>query len=146
MIIAESNEKSSRKGVCNISTAENKVVLVLCYYALFGLVTLTTFSVEYAHQELQYTAIQQYFVCEAAGSGQECDRSSFDSLGYHGLVLVGYFLLGLLPVVNLTFVINWTVAKASYKHFWMKYYPQIISIHTSTTNRQQGKSTMETVA
>ena len=45
---------SYRKGVCNISTAETKVVFVLCYYALFGLVTLTTFSVEFAHLEEPY--------------------------------------------------------------------------------------------
>ena len=105
--------------------------------------TLSTFSVEYAHIEMQYEAIQQYFICEAAGSGLECDRSSFDKLGYHGMVLVGYFLLGLLPLVNLSFVINWRVAKASYKHFWIKYYPRITSNHTSATNKRNGNTTVE---
>ena len=36
-------------------------------YALFGLVILSTYSIEYALIEIQYTAIKEYFVCEAAG-------------------------------------------------------------------------------
>ena len=94
---------------------------------------LSTFSVEFAHLEEISTAIQQYFICEAAGSEVECDRSSFEDLSFHRLVLVGYFLFGLLPVVNLAFVINWKSAKASYKHFWTKYYQKVISKHTSPT-------------
>ena len=112
------------RGAWKISTAETKIILVLCYYALFGLVALSYFAVESAYQEDQFQAIQQYFVCEAVGSGTECDRSEFDNanFGYPGLTLLVYLMLGLIPAVNLTFVINWTVVGKSCKHFWMKHF------------------------
>ena len=78
--------------------------------------------VEIANQEGQFQAIQQYFVCEAVGSGMECDRSGFDNFGNPGLTSLAYLMLGLIPAVNLTFVINWTVAGKSCKHFWMKHF------------------------
>ena len=68
------------------------------------------------------SAIQQYFVCEAVGSGTECDHSGFDNFGYGGLTVLAYLMLGFVPAVNLTFVINWTAARASCKHFWMKHF------------------------
>ena len=111
-----------KKGAWKISTAKMKITLVLCYYALFGLVALSYFSVESAYQEEQFQAIQQYFFCEAVGSGTECDRSGFGNFGYHGLNILVYLMLGLIPAVNLTFVINWTAAKKSCKHFWMKHF------------------------
>ena len=95
------------------------------YYAVIVVVTLSYYSVQLG-QQLQgddITPIAKYFLCEASGSGNgvQCDRSGFDHLSYHGLAVLIYLLLGLIPVVNLTFVINWTVAKESIKHIWMRY-------------------------
>ena len=106
---------------------------------------LTAFAVEYAYYKAQYKAIQKYFFCEAAGSETECDRSSFDDLSIHGLVLAGYFLQGLLPVINLSFVINWTLAKAFFKQLRLTYYLKVTSKQTSTTNKREGNQTMESV-
>ena len=107
-----------------ISTPEAKILLVLLYYAVIVIVTLSYYSVQVGEQlqENDITPIAQYFICEASGSGNgvECDRSGFDHLGYHGLAVLIYLLLGLIPVVNLTFVINWTVAKESMKRIWMR--------------------------
>ena len=108
-----------------LSTAETKIILVLCYYALFGIVALSYFAVESSKQDDLFLAIQQYFVCEAVGSGMECDRSGFETYNYHFLTILVYMMLGLIPAVNLTFVINWTAARASCKRFWMKYSPKI---------------------
>ena len=105
-----------------LSTAETKIILVLCYYALFGVSSLTYFSVESIDQDVKIRAIQQYFVCEAAGSGKECDRSSFDTLGYEGLIIVTYLLLGFIPTVNLTFAVNWSATKSSCHRIWMRYF------------------------
>ena len=127
-----------------ISTAETKIVLVLCYYALFGIVTLSYFSVVVAEQKSEFLAIQQYFICEAAGSGVECDRSGFNHFGYQKGVVVVYLLLGLIPTVNLTFVINWTVAKDSAKRFWKKYSQTIFSTQSSYVSAKQSLSTNET--
>ena len=80
-------------------------------------------SVEIGQQEDEITAIAEYFTCEAAGSnyGLECDRSGFDHFGYHGLIVLVYWLLGLIPVINLVFVINWTVTRESARRKWMRY-------------------------
>lgn len=107
-----------------VSTPEAKILLVLMYYAVIVIVSLSYYSVQVVEhlQEDHITPIAQYFICEAAGSsnGVECDRSGFDQLGYNVLRVLIYLLLGLIPVVNLTFVINWTVAKESIKRIWMR--------------------------
>ena len=108
-----------------ISTPEAKILLVLMYYAVICIATLSYYSIQ-ASEQLQgdaITPLAQYFICEAAGSGNgvECDRSGFGHFGYHGLAVLIYLLLGLIPVINLTFVINWTVAKESIKRIWMRY-------------------------
>ena len=133
-----------KTGVWKISTAETKIIVVLCYYALFGIVALSFFSLETAQQDDQIMAVQQYFVCEAAGSGVECDRSGFDRFEIHGLVVLVYILLGLIPAVNLTFVINWTVAKDSLKRIWKKYSLSIFSTQTTFVSGKQTSSVNET--
>ena len=65
-------------------------------------------------------AIEQYFVCEAAGTGIECDYSDIDQYTYAGLESLLMVTFGLAPVTNLIFVVNWTVAKAMLKSKLMK--------------------------
>ena len=129
-----------KKGVWKLSTSETKVILVLCYYALFGLVALSYFAVESANQDDYLQAIQQYFVCEAVGSGMECDRSGFENNNYHFWNILVYMMLGFIPAVNLTFVINWTAARASCKCFWMKYFPKN-ALHQASMANNQNKTT-----
>ena len=118
---------------------------MLCYYALFGLVALSDFAVEIANQEDQFQAIQQYFVCEAVGSGMECDRSEFEKFDYHGLTVLVYLMLGLVPTVNLTFVINWTAARVSCKRFWIKHFSKTtISQATKQNNLNKTTDTVKT--
>ena len=107
--------------VWKISTAETKILLVLCYYALFGITTLAFLSAENDEEEAKTMAITQYFFCEAVGSGVECDRSGFDHFGFQGVSVLINLLLGFTPVVNLIFVINWTATKESVRRIWMRY-------------------------
>ena len=127
-----------------VSIAETKILLVLCYYAIFGIASLTSFAVESANQEDQFRAIQQYFVCEAAGTGKECDLSAFDEFTKRELVAVVYMLFGLIPAVNLMFVINWTVAKKLSKRIWMRYFQGIFTSFRSVAIRTQGNNIQET--
>ena len=138
-------ENTSRKW--KISTAETKIILVLCYYAVFGIVAMSYMSVEIGEQEDEITAITEYFICEAVGSGHgaECDRSGFDHFGYHGLIVLVYWLLGLIPVINLVFVINWTVTKESVRHNWMKYSKGNFFTRTSFIPGKQTSTITETV-
>ena len=117
------NQLASRykTGVCQISTAETKILLVLCYYAFFGMMVLMSFTVQSDNKKNLIPAIQQYFVCETGKSGMECDSSSFNEFTNRGLVVMVYFLFGFIPAANLMFVINWTVANKLFKHIWMRY-------------------------
>ena len=143
-LCTQSQITSSFKSVVwKISTAESKILLVLCYYALFGIVALSHFSIGAAKQEEVATAMTDYFLCEAVGFGVECDHSGFDHFGYQGLAVVVYFLLGLIQFVSLIFVINWMVAKASVKDIW-KRYSQIFSPQTTSASVKQTSTMTET--
>ena len=113
---------------------------MLCYFALFGLVTLSYHAVQVANHEELFEAIQQYFICEAVGSGMECDRSVFNKFDNSGLAALVYLLTGLIPCVNLTFVINWTATKELCTHFWMKYYSKKTSTQASVATEQSRSS------
>ena len=130
--------------VWKISTAETKILLVLCYYALFGIALLSYLTVGINEEEDNIMAITEYFMCEAAGSGVECDRSGFDHFGYHGLAVLINLLFGFIPVVNLIFVINWTVAKESMKRIWMRYSKGNFITLTSFTHAKHASTITET--
>ena len=102
---------SYRKGIWKISTSETKILIALFNYGIFGIVTLSFFSIGTINQNEFIAAIEQYFVCEAAGSGTECDRSEFEQFTYSGLIITTFALLGFAPYVNLIFVINWRATK-----------------------------------
>ena len=127
-----------------ISTAETKIILVLCYYALFGITLLGYLSVEIDEEEDKIMSITEYFMCEAVGSGVECDRSGFDHFGFHGLLVLINLLLGFIPVVNLIFVINWTEAKASMKRICMRYSKENFFTLTSFARAKHTSTITET--
>ena len=133
-----------KNGVWKVSPAEIKIMLVLCYYALFGIVSLSLLSVQTTEVEHVIEAIKQYFVCEAAGSGMECDRSGFDHFAHNGLIFLIYLLLGLMPTVNLIFVINWTAAKESFKNIWKRHSWIGFSTQSTFVSSKRTCSTIET--
>ena len=72
---------------------------------------LSYLSVISADREQVSSAILQYFICEAVGSGADCDRSQFDRSVYAGLQTGTFVLLGLLPSVNLVLVVSFEGVK-----------------------------------
>ena len=86
--------------------AEKKILVILCYYVILGAVALTTFTITIGSVERLTNELEQYFLCEAVGPEDPCDRSEFEKLTHPELIGLSYVLLGLLPAVNLFFVIN----------------------------------------
>ena len=84
---------------------------------------LSHFAVVSADEEQLNSAIEQYFTCEAAGSGADCDRSHFDKSVYPGLVTSTFALLGFLPCVSLIFVVNWRGVKETFQGIFHKIHP-----------------------
>ena len=95
--------------------------MLLCYTALGGVTSMSVVTVEFLDQNERVKAILHYFVCEAAGAGSECDTSGFDTLGAKFLFFFNAVWLGLLAIVNLIFVVNWTAVKKSCHHFQMQW-------------------------
>ena len=130
----------NKKGICNWNPAETKITMVLIYYGVFLLTALIYFSVASTDLDTAVLGIQQYFVCEAAGSGMECDRSSFDQFGFYMGMLV-YIMIGFLPAVNLVFVINWTATRRSCRRVKKKYSQWILTHSRSTAHVQNSTLT-----
>ena len=110
---------SYKGGLQKIRTAETKIILILFYGAIHGIITLCFLAMSLANQAELSAAIQQYFSCEASGTGMECDRSNINQFNYSALLFIVSIMFGFAPAVNLTFVVNWTGAKSFCRVFWI---------------------------
>ena len=101
-----------KKGLHLISTAEKKLLLVLSYYIIAGvsgLVYLAVFTVDIG---MIRKTITGYFICEASGFVPgKCDRAQFEQFGAPWLQAITYLFIGSIPLVNVTFVMNFTAVK-----------------------------------
>lgn len=110
--------------------AEKKLFVILCYYVILASVALAAFSINASKSQLFVQKVFQYFACEAGGNMQICDneRKAFESLIYPGINMVTYILLGALPSVNLTYIVNFNQ-------------PSCVKLcRTKTTSTQQSTS------
>ena len=104
-------QRKYKKGNSNISIVEAKIFIALSYYAVFGIFSVAYASLTTSNRDAYFQEVQKYFVCEAKGSGSACDRSQFEQYQYVWLRGLTFTLLGLLPLVNLIFVISWKDSK-----------------------------------
>ena len=99
-----------------ISTAEKKILFVLCYYVIFAVIMLVYFGFDTSDVDLFTEALQTYFHCQALGhlpnQTSQCDPKEYQQYIYPELAATTYFLMGFITTANLTFVINWsTISK-----------------------------------
>lgn len=96
-----------------LSTAEKKLLILLCYYIAVVLLSLIAWTIEIRNQYRLSAALVGYFECEATGiqSGVSCNREEFEQYSITELFAVGYILLSSLPAVNLIFAVNFTDLK-----------------------------------
>ena len=128
---------SYRNRVCKISTAETKILIILCYYALFAVVSLSYFTVGLGDQDEFDDAVGRYFVCESAGSQMECNRSELEQFTYDDVVIATLVLLGLVPCVNLIFVINWGATKDLRQSIRMRWFRCVSREHVTLPSNDQ---------
>ena len=69
---------------------------------------LATLSINTSTGEVYVRNIIKYFACEAGGIKQICDsqRKEFKSFIHPGVTMVPYILLGALPSVYCTYIVN----------------------------------------
>ena len=102
-----------------ISIAERKVLIVLCYFVLLVVVSLTALAITVRNSGQYGVTLLEYWQCEATGVDPEkqCDRlyALFEELGPPALIAISNLLYLILPLVNLVFVINVTELKKKFK-------------------------------
>ena len=93
-------------------------MFVLCYYVIFGVLTLSYFGLSTQDQDKFIDAVTEYFSCEYFGNFPgRCERKYFQRYVYPGLTGATYFMMGLIPVANLVFVVDWRRVNQIMKRF-----------------------------
>ena len=102
----------SNKREWRISTPEKKLLFILSYYVIFGVITLAYFSVSTHDQDAFLEAALRYFICEEPGNNPSCSRNDFEQYTYPFFAASSYLLMGLIPVSILIYTINWSVTSS----------------------------------
>lgn len=119
----------SHKEDDEIAFPELKVLIISCYYVIFAVFIVTTFTITHAQMEAQLLRdIGSYFACEATGTSSECERS-FAELGGEIFSILSLILIGLFPIVNLAYVLN----IQELKHYISRHAPKWLLSSTSGT-------------
>lgn len=93
-------------------TAEAKVLVILIYHLILGVVVLTILTNSLTNQSRFREEVGAYFECEKSGiieddpSYKACNTEGFESLIEPIPTAIAFILLGLYPSVNLIFIVN----------------------------------------
>ena len=105
----------------NITIAEIKLLVILSYASIFGCLVITHLSITSAHQKDRLAATTAYFDCELQGTPNNCSRDEIERLVEDQILLfIAYVCMGFFPLVNLTYIVNWTAAKKRVLHYLWK--------------------------
>ena len=106
------------KKILKLHSGEVKVLIISCYFTIFAMFIITTFTVHKLQNLAQFFSdLTDYFVCEATGTLRDCDKP-IPELQRRIISLVTFALIGLFPVVNLVYVLNIRELKQKFsKHF-----------------------------
>jgi hypothetical protein len=93
----------------SITKAEIKIFVIMCYYVVEEILTLSTFSYYFTTEDETFSELQSYFMCQSIGirPDRDCgDAPDIRSQGFIVVATVSQVLQGLLPVVILVFIID----------------------------------------
>jgi len=114
--------RGKRKGFCSIrfSVPEVKILLLLAYFGLFGIMELVTLSVVAANVDDLVNDIIRYSVCNLFGYDPNCEdiRRDIEKHVSPGLTCSAFVILGFLPHVHLLFAIQFEHLKKAVS--WIK--------------------------
>ena len=91
-----------------VSIVEKKLLIILSYYVLFGIVGLVTSGLLLSNlSHVLFQSIVTHFACEALGFiPGKCDRSLFEQKSFSYLRTVTFVFYAFIPIVSLVFVID----------------------------------------
>ncbi len=90
-----------------IHIAQAKILIVLVFYIAVGLGTLSAYA-SFAREGPRFRdELERYFICEATGPREPCDRSRYNDYNIPVFEAVAYIVLGLIGIANLTYAMNY---------------------------------------
>ena len=92
-----------------LKRAEAKILFIMCYYILTGALVLMLFTYFEATSSMEFRAIEEYFICQSTGlqSGKDCgDTPQVHLTAFRSLSALSIILIGLLPIVVITFTVK----------------------------------------
>ena len=94
----------------SFSVPEVKILILSCYFIIFGIIALINFSISIRDSDILVDKLFAYFVCQARGTNNNntC-YEEYDKLKMilrTNLNIATYFLMGLVPWLNLVFAIQ----------------------------------------
>ena len=91
-----------------IGTAKKKILIVFCYYVVFSVFSLSSFTIATRNTHTNYSVVANYFLCERNGydPNRPCDRSELEGLSQPEVAALSFFLLAVFPTANLIFTVN----------------------------------------
>ena len=92
-----------------IGKAQAKILFIMCYYIITGIIALTVFVNFEVKGASEHQKFREYFSCQSAGmqEGSDCGESIGERLQeFTVLGAVSIILIGLLPAVVLAFSIK----------------------------------------
>lgn len=112
--------KNTKRKFLQVGKAEAKVLFVVCYYVLLGIISLVTLTYFEATNPSNLEAVKDYFLCHRPGflPGEKnyCGRRpSVRLLPFNILSGVGIIQLAFIPVVILVFTVSCNCTKSSCK-------------------------------
>ena len=99
----------SGKKIAPIGKAQAKILFVVCYYIVSGILVLTVYSYYQVAGEASIQAVTRHFACQSAGiqSGRDCgDVPEIYVEVFDSLLALSLVLISLLPAVILVFMIK----------------------------------------
>ena len=100
---------SASKG--RIRKAQAKLFLIKCYYTLFGVVVITTYTLLFTMSRRSTESFRTYFMCQSSGVQTDLDCGQPSNIAFHTLASVSNILGGLMPGVILIFTAKCTCFK-----------------------------------
>ena len=102
---------SASKGHVHIRKAQAKLFLIRCYYTLFGVFTITSYTLLLVMNRRGSESFQTYFMCQGSGVHTNLDCGQPPNIAFHTLASVSNILGGLMPSVILIFTAKCTCFK-----------------------------------
>ena len=127
----------------SFSVPEVKILLLSCYFIIFGITALITLSIAVRDADIILKRLIDYFACQAKGNNDNnmCyeEYDELEVLLQPELNDATYILMGLVPWSNLLFVIQVAYIKkgmqAALRHF-STYRRESHPVSTSVTSKQ----------